>query len=103
MEKMLKELYDNGLTILSGTDGGIVQHELEIYSQSGIPNAEVLKMATWYPATVSGRDSLLGSIEEGKVANLVLGADRRDLERARRLPRGKLAALAARAGARHGR
>jgi hypothetical protein len=72
MEKMVKELYDNGLTILSGTDGGIVQHELEIYSRCGIPNAEVLKMATWYPARVSGRDSLLGSIEEGKTANLVL-------------------------------
>jgi len=72
MKNILKELYDNGLTILSGTDGGILQHELELYSQAGIPNAEVLKMATWYPAKVSGRDSLLGSIGESKVANLVL-------------------------------
>ena len=72
MESILKELYDNGLTILSGTDGGILQHELELYSKSGIPNAEVLRMATWYPAKVSGRDSLLGSIEANKMANLVL-------------------------------
>jgi imidazolonepropionase-like amidohydrolase len=72
MESILKELYDNGLAILSGTDGGILQHELELYSKSGIPNAEVLKMATWYPAKVSGRDSLLGSIEEHKMASLVL-------------------------------
>ncbi|MBN9381785.1 MAG: amidohydrolase family protein [Chitinophagaceae bacterium] len=87
MESMLKELFDNGLTILSGTDGGILQHELELYSQSGIPNAEVLKMATWYPAKVSGKDGLLGSIEENKVANLVLidGNPLRNMQDIRRI------------------
>jgi hypothetical protein len=72
MGNMVKELYDNGLIILAGTDGGIVQHELEIYSQAGIPNADVLRTATWWPARVSGKDNVYGSIEEGKMANLIL-------------------------------
>jgi hypothetical protein len=72
MERMVKELYDNGLIVLAGTDGGILQHELELYSQAGIPNAAVLKMATYWPAKVSGKDSVLGTIRAGKLANLVL-------------------------------
>jgi hypothetical protein len=72
MGNIVKELFDNGLTILAGTDGGIVQHELEIYSDAGIPNADVLRTATWWPASVSGKGDLLGSVEEGKMANLIL-------------------------------
>jgi len=72
MKSMVKELYDNGLIVLAGTDGGIVQHELEMYSEAGIPNADVLRTATWWPAKVSGKDGALGSIEEGKTANLIL-------------------------------
>jgi hypothetical protein len=72
MGNIVKELHDNGLIILAGTDGGIVQHELEMYSQAGIPNADVLRMATWWPAKVSAKETQLGSIEEGKMANLIL-------------------------------
>ena len=72
MGRMVKELYDNGLIVLAGTDGGILQHELELYSAAGIPNAAVLKMATYWPAKVSGKDSVLGTIRAGKLANLVL-------------------------------
>ena len=72
MGSMVKELYDNGLIVLAGTDGGILQHELELYSAAGIPNAAVLKMATYWPAKVSGRDNALGTIRAGKLANLVL-------------------------------
>ncbi|HLK27264.1 MAG TPA: amidohydrolase family protein [Puia sp.] len=72
MKKMIKELYDNKITVVSGTDGGIVQHELEMYSDLGIPNADVLKMATIAPAKLTGKDKLLGSIEEGKIANMIL-------------------------------
>lgn len=72
MQKMVKELYENGLIVLAGTDNVILQHELELYSDAGIPNAAVLKMATYWPAKVSGKDSLLGTIAEGKIASLVL-------------------------------
>jgi len=54
------------------TDGGIVQDEREIYSQAGIPNADMLRTATWWPARLSGKDNMYGSIEAGKMANLIL-------------------------------
>jgi hypothetical protein len=80
MKRMVRELYENGLIILAGTDGGILQHELELYSDAGIPNAAVLKMATYWPAKLSGKDNVLGSIREGKIADLVL-VDGNPLER----------------------
>ena len=72
MKKMVKKLYDDGLIILSGTDGGILQHELELYSDAGIPNAAVLKMATYWPARVHGKEAELGTVSAGKRANLIL-------------------------------
>ena len=72
MKKMLKLLYDNGVVILSGTDGGILQHELEIYSECGIPNYDVLRMATYWPAYTHKLLDKYGTIDEGKVANLIL-------------------------------
>jgi hypothetical protein len=72
MGRMVKELYDNGIIILAGTDVGILQHELELYSAAGIPNAAALKMATYWPAKLSGKDKVLGTVEEGKIADLVL-------------------------------
>ena len=47
--RMLKKLYDNGITIVAGTDlqkGYSLHRELEIYNQAGIPAPEVLQMAT---------------------------------------------------------
>jgi imidazolonepropionase-like amidohydrolase len=72
MKKMIKKLYDNKITVVAGTDGGIVQHELETYVDCGIPNADVLRMATIIPAKLTGKDKLYGSIEPGKTANLIL-------------------------------
>ncbi len=72
MKKLLKMLYDNGITILSGTDGGILQHELEIYSECGIPNYDVLRMATYWPAKVHGMLNDYGTVDAGKIANLIL-------------------------------
>jgi imidazolonepropionase-like amidohydrolase len=72
MKQLLKMLYDNGITILSGTDGGILQHELEIYSECGIPNYDVLRMATYWPAKIHGMLNDYGTVEAGKIANLIL-------------------------------
>lgn len=72
MKKLLKALYDNGITILSGTDGGVLQHELEIYSEIGIPNYDVLRMATYFPAKQHGLLDKYGTVEAGKIANLIL-------------------------------
>jgi hypothetical protein len=72
MKKILKAIYDNGNIILAGTDGGILQHELEIYSECGIPNGAVLQTATYNPAKVSGLLNDAGTIEAGKIANMIL-------------------------------
>ncbi|HEY5773953.1 MAG TPA: amidohydrolase family protein [Chitinophagaceae bacterium] len=72
MKKFLKALYDNGITILAGTDGGIVQHELEVYSECGIPNYDVLRMATYFPAKEYGLLDKFGTVAPGKIANLIL-------------------------------
>jgi imidazolonepropionase-like amidohydrolase len=73
--KMVKTLYDNGITIVPGTDGmpGFLFHrELENYSIAGIPNNEVLRMATIISATIAGKSNQYGSIEKDKAADLII-------------------------------
>jgi len=50
--RMVKKLYDNGITIVAGTDlgsGYALHRELEIYNQAGIPAPQVLRMSTLTP------------------------------------------------------
>lgn len=73
--RMLKALHDGGVTLIPGTDGlaGYLLHaELEIYARAGIPNAEVLRLATLTPAQVMGVDKDRGVIAPGKLADMVL-------------------------------
>ncbi|MFZ1133958.1 MAG: amidohydrolase family protein, partial [Candidatus Korobacteraceae bacterium] len=73
--RMVKKLYDNGITIVAGTDlgkGYSLHRELEIYNQAGIPAPQVLQMATLTAARVMKRDGELGSIAPGKLADLIL-------------------------------
>jgi imidazolonepropionase-like amidohydrolase len=75
MHAMVKLLYDSGVTIVPGTDGlpGFTLHrELELYVQAGIPAADVLRLATLGSAKVAKLDKELGSIEPGKLADLIL-------------------------------
>ncbi len=75
MTKMVKKLYDAGIPIVAGTDGmaGFTLHrELEIYSEAGIPNSEVLKLATIGSARIMKKDAMNGSIKAGKFADLIL-------------------------------
>ena len=77
MVQMVKELYDGGVQLVAGTDNfaGFSYHrELEIYNQAGIPAPEVLRIATLQSATVMKKDAELGSIAEGKLADMVLVA-----------------------------
>jgi Imidazolonepropionase and related amidohydrolases len=73
--RMVKLLYDSGITIVPGTDGlpGFTLHrELELYAQAGISPADVLRIATLGAARVAHRDQELGSIAPGKLADMVL-------------------------------
>ena len=73
--RMLKKLYDNGITIVAGTDQGsgyALHRELEIYNQAGISAPEVLRIATLTAAQVMKRDKDMGSITAGKLADMIL-------------------------------
>jgi imidazolonepropionase-like amidohydrolase len=75
MFRMLKKLYDAGVPIVAGTDniGGFTLHsELDNYVAAGIPPANVLQIATLGAARVTNRDTELGSIAPGKLADLIL-------------------------------
>lgn len=71
----VRKLYDAGATIAMGTDrtfGPYVHWELELLAGLGIPPIEVIRMATLNAAKYIRKDRTLGSIEEGKIADLVL-------------------------------
>jgi imidazolonepropionase-like amidohydrolase len=75
MLRFLKVMYDAGIPIEAGTDafpGFAYPRELELYVQAGIPPSAVLQIATLNAARIMGRDSVLGSIAPGKLADLIL-------------------------------
>ena len=75
MMTMTKLLFDRGVPIVPGTDyftGFTLLRELELYAMSGIPEIDVLRIATLNSAKVVGQDTKTGSISEGKYADLVL-------------------------------
>lgn len=88
MQGLLKALYDGGVQLVAGTDampGFTLHRELELYAASGIPAADVLRIATLDAARVAGRERELGSVEVGKLADLVLvaGDPTRDMRQVR--------------------
>ncbi len=73
--EMIKILYENGITIVPGTDallGFGLHKELENYVKAGIPASDVLRMATIISAQVTGHAETLGSIQIGKLADVIL-------------------------------
>jgi hypothetical protein len=72
---MLRKLYEGGIQLVPGSDNMAaftIHRELEVYAEAGIPNAAVLKMATFDSARVTGVDDRTGSIEVGKDSDLIL-------------------------------
>jgi hypothetical protein len=73
--EMLAKLYVSGVQIVAGTDalpGFALHRELELYTESGIPAAAALRIATLDAAGVAGVDAISGSIAIGKQADLVM-------------------------------
>jgi len=69
-----KMMYDAGVDIVAGTDsmaGFTLHRELELLAKAGIPNAEVLKIATIKAANLNGQDKI-GSVKVGNHADLIL-------------------------------
>jgi imidazolonepropionase-like amidohydrolase len=75
MENMVAALHEKGITIVAGTDalaGFSLHRELELYVEAGIPAVDALRAATLVPARVMKRDGELGTIAQGKLADVIL-------------------------------
>ena len=78
--EIVAELHKAGVPIICGTDAGIgvtlpgfsIHKELAFYKEAGLSNYEVLKTATVNAAQTHSIMHQLGTIEVGKVANLLL-------------------------------
>ena len=75
MERLVRRLHDAGVQLVAGTDamaGFSLHRELELYSEAGIPNTDILYIATLGAARVMKKEGERGSLEVGKLADLVL-------------------------------
>ncbi len=68
--------YKAGVKIAFGTDQGVAPHgenarEFEYMVEAGMPPLEAIRSATLYGAIVLGMEKQLGTIEAGKLADLV--------------------------------
>ncbi|MFI5180739.1 MAG: amidohydrolase family protein [Thermoanaerobaculia bacterium] len=75
MLRMVRLLHASGVRLVAGTDsfaGFTLPRELELYVKAGIPPAEVLQIATLGAASVAHRADDLGTIAQGKRADLIL-------------------------------
>ncbi|MEN9598270.1 MAG: hypothetical protein RL596_581 [Bacteroidota bacterium] len=71
----LKILHQRGIRFVPGTDAGGgngLVNELKNYGMIGMPNADVLRAGTLWCAQYAGLDKELGTVEVGKVADLVI-------------------------------
>jgi imidazolonepropionase-like amidohydrolase len=72
--EMIRRLHEAGVPLVAGTDalaGFTLHRELELYAEAGIPNAEVLRLATVGSAGIVGDGDRIGRIAPGYVADLV--------------------------------
>src|ERR1700687_2564004 len=75
-----RDLRDAGVRLLAGTDtprafvypGFSLHEELELLVRSGLTPLEALRTATYNPAEFLGALDSLGTVTQGKVADLVL-------------------------------
>jgi hypothetical protein len=78
--KLVKAMHKAGVPLLAGTDtpvpfcfpGSGVHDELELFVRAGLTPAEALRTATRNPAEYFDRLKDLGTVEKGKLADLVL-------------------------------
>src|SRR6185437_11961963 len=74
-EENIRKIHAAGGVVACGTDqssGAATQRELELLVAAGIAPLDVLRIATYNSAVFLGKADQLGSIEAGKLADLVV-------------------------------
>lgn len=74
-QENLRMINEAGGVLVAGTDqssGPALHRELELMANAGIPASEIIRIATLNGAKFLGKDREMGSIEEGKIADMVL-------------------------------
>ena len=74
-QENLRKINEAGGILVAGTDqtiGPALHRELELMADAGIPLSDIIRIATLNGAIFLGKERELGSIEEGKIADLVL-------------------------------
>jgi imidazolonepropionase-like amidohydrolase len=76
LQKTFAEAYKAGVRIMFGTDASVFPHglnarEFQYMVEGGMPPMEAIKAATVVPAKYLKIDDKLGSIEKGKLADLI--------------------------------
>lgn len=76
LQTTFAKAYKAGVKIAFGTDAGVYQHgknwlEFTYMTEAGMPPMEAIKAATIHAAELIGVDNQLGSIEPGKIADIV--------------------------------
>ncbi len=76
MLELIRILFRAGVPIVAGTDQTVPGHslhrEIELYVKAGLTPMEALQTATLVPARVMGLEKESGTVEAGKVADLLL-------------------------------
>ena len=78
--RIVKAMHDQGVKILAGTDCGApcsvhgfsLHQELQALVDAGLSNADALRAATLNPAQFLNKEKDFGTVEKGKIADLVL-------------------------------
>ena len=75
----IKVLYDNGINFALGTDTGFfilpgysIHEEMQLFELGGMDQLDIIKMGTLNAAKMMKAQDSLGSIEVGKIANMIL-------------------------------
>jgi imidazolonepropionase-like amidohydrolase len=84
IQNTFAEAYKRGVNIAFGTDAGVFPHgmngkEFQYMTEVGMPTMEAIKSATMTGATVLGMQDQIGSIEAGKLADII-ATDKNPLE-----------------------
>jgi imidazolonepropionase-like amidohydrolase len=74
--RVTKALHEAGIPLITGTDLVVPGHsefrEIQLFVRAGISPLDAIKAATIVPARVFNLEKDLGTIESGKIADLIL-------------------------------